>query len=206
MGSESRIGQLFASLPLSNLPLELVLSTFETYCTPLFMYGLPLWLNKTSNSSLAELDSMFTKFLKRYLCAKPWTKNAIVYHLTDTIPFSKYLAAKAPHSTKSFTFPSCLSGLQLSFLTTKIQNENYNPIPDIPTSFWLSKTFSSLPASVFYRKNLVSEILDANHVLICKNTKFHPYPQDDCICCNCGEQAHPYHMRYCKNLLIDHSH
>ena len=164
------------------------------------MYGLPLWLSKTSNSSLSELDSMFTKFLKRYLCVKTWTNNAIVHHLTDTMPFSQYLTCKAPHSTKSFTFPPCLSGLQLSFLSTVCQPQIYNPIPHIPTSFWLSKTFLSLPASVFYRKNLMSEILDLNHFSICKNTTFHPQPTEECYCVNCGEHAHAYHTRYCKSF------
>jgi len=198
--ARSRIGQLFSSLPLMNLPLDTVLNTFEIYITPLFMYGLPLWHSNCSKASISALDSLFTKFLKRYLGLKPFANNATVHFITETMPFSKYLKLKLPNSTKGLIFPSCLSGLQINILKTPYDIDSYSPLSEIPSSFWLSKTFTALPSSFSHRKILISDIFDFNHSFLCQNSVFHPHPREDCLCNVCGEHAHPYHVRYCTLL------
>ena len=194
--ARSRIGQLFARLPLMNLPLETLLRVFEMFATPIFLYGLPLWISNCSIGSRKSLDALFTKFVKRYLGLRPWANNAIVHYITGTMPFSIYLQLKSSNMTGSFVFPNCLSGLKLSFLEHS-QIENYWPIPQIPSTFWLSKMFSVIPSAPFYRKKLIAEIFDLQHTDLCQTTTFHPHARDDCLCKFCGELAHMYHYRYC---------
>ena len=198
--ARSRVGQLFARLPLVELPLSTVLCTFETYLTPLFLYGLPLWISNCSRSSLQSLDALFTKFLKRYLGLKPWVRSAIVYFITEMMSYSNYLRAKSLHTTKSLIFPNCLSGLKLSILEHH-ETVEYWPIPLIEPTFWASRTFSVLPSSYFYRKKLITEIFDHEHLSICRTTKFHPHAQNECICKYCNGHAHPYHVRVCKSIV-----
>ena len=133
--ARSRIGQLFSCLPLMSLPLMTALQIYEIYITPLFMYGLPLWLSNCSNSSLQSLDSLFTKFLKRYLFLKPWVNNASVYFISETSPFSRDLKLKSSNATKGLVFPKCLSGLQIEILTTQTNVDSYSPVAEIPSSF-----------------------------------------------------------------------
>ena len=195
--ARSRIGQLFSSLPLMQLPISTILQIFEIYVTPLFLYGLPLWLSNCSNSAIQSLDSLFTKFIKRYLFLKPWTNNATIHFISQTSPLSNSLISRSSNMTNGLVFPPSLSGLQLKILASHKQIEPYNPVPDIPSSFWLSKIFHSLPSSPFYRKKLMKEIFDTGHLDICKNSSFHARIGDDCICISCGEHAHRFHVRFC---------
>ena len=145
------------------------------------------------------MDALFTKFLKRYLGLKPWANNATVHFITNTIPFSSYLQIRSPHLTKSLIFPDCLSGLKLSFLEPLLVEE-YWPIPQIPSTFRVSKNFTVLPSDPFYRKRLIAEIFDQEHFDLCQTTNFHPHAHDDCVCKFCGEQARSFHLRYCTKL------
>ena len=199
--ARSRIGQLYSRLPLMNIPIDLLLDAFRTYCTPIFLYGIPLWYNKCSNNSLRSLDALFTKFLKQYLHLPPWTNNATTYFITCTEPFSKQLASRAPHMISSFTYPDCFSGLKLSFLDRPSSNEPdlFDPIPNVPSEFWTSRVYASIPSDSFYRKTLLREIFDLNHMDLCKTEKFHEHHQISCICRFCGEHVHRYHDRYCSN-------
>jgi len=74
--ARSRVGQLFVRLPLMDLPLDLVLKTFAVYVIPIFLYGLPMWLNACSKSAICSMDAIFTKYLKRYVHLPPWANNA----------------------------------------------------------------------------------------------------------------------------------
>ena len=176
---------------------------FEIYVLPIFYYGAPLYLEKCSDSAMRSLDAVQTKFLKRYMSVKPWSNNAITYHLTGTMPLSRYLRARAQHLTRGFVFPDCMSGLQLSFLHEPTATGNdFDPIPDIPTTFWCSRTFSALPTNPFYRKKLCHEIFDKQHSEICKTDSFHKWYEPSCYCKFCNEHAHPYHGRYCTGAPV----
>ena len=91
----------------------------------------------------------------------------------------------------------CMSGLQLSFLQVSEIPVNYNPLPEIPSSFWGSRKFDALPSDPFYRKKLCREIFDLNHTEICKIKTFHKFYETTCVCLFCGGHVHPYHERYC---------
>ena len=198
--ARSRVGQLFVRLPLMDLPLDLVLKTFAVYVIPIFLYGLPMWLNACSKSAICSMDAIFTKYLKRYVHLPPWANNATLYFITETIPLSKYLKNRAPHTTSGLVFPECMSGLKLSFLNFKSDHSEFttfDPVPDIPSSFWLSKTFATIPTNSFYRRKIIREVFDMNHREICKTTTFHKASDLTCICSQCGEHAHNYHERFC---------
>ena len=130
------------------------------------------------------------------------TNNAITYFVTQMTPLSSpYLQNRAPHMSQGIIFPDCLSGLQLSFLKTMTNSNPFDPISQIPSSFWLSRTFTSLPSNPNYRKKLCQEIFDISHRDYCGNTKFHRYSDPDCSCIYCGKHVHPYHSRFCSGIM-----
>ena len=172
--ARARIGLLFARLPLSHLPLHLAIKVFQVFVAPLFHYGLGLWLSSVSNAALQSLDSVWSKYLKRYLGLPPFTNNAMVMFITNSQPLSESLRCLAPHRTGGLTFPESLSGMQLSFLINNdLDVERYNPVPLIPTAFWSTRIIENIPANAFYRKRLMREVFDLDHKDICKNIKFH---------------------------------
>ena len=63
----SRIGYLFSKLPLKDIPIHVALLIFNTYILPIITYGLPIWFPELKESSKCQLNSVYTKFIKRYL-------------------------------------------------------------------------------------------------------------------------------------------
>jgi len=128
--ARARIGMLYSKLPIQNIPLTLVIQLFETYLSPIFHYGLPMWISNCSKAALQALDAVWTKYLKRYLGLPPYAMNNIVYLLTDTRPFSNTLKSIALQKVGGLVFPDCFSGLKLSFLTGAVMEQpSHNPIP-----------------------------------------------------------------------------
>jgi len=202
--ARSKIGLLFSSLPLQNLPLDTVLELFNIFILPTFTYGLPLYISNCSNSTLQSIDATYTKFLKRYLQIPTHSNNAIIYFLTSTIPLSDKLKQLAPHSINSLSFPEELHGYSLSFLSSPVFNENRESTPiveSIPTAFWMSRTLFAIPTQPKLRKQLCREVLDSEHFSLCKTSAFHPSSTISCICKNCNSHAHMYHARSCENLM-----
>ena len=203
--ANSRCGILRSRLPLNNLPIELVLSTFACYIIPIFRYGLPLWLNATSNSVKQSVNAVFTKFLKSYLCIPFHASNAITHFITETQPLLRTLEFMALECTNSFTFPEELHGHTLSFLKNLKQPSAFSIIAAIPTFFWRSKSFCNLPTNVVFRKKLCREIFDIDHVLFCTHAKFHGLDRSECACIGYGEKMGykgGYTCRICfKNIL-----
>ena len=76
--ARARIGMLYSKLPIQNIPLTLVIQLFETYLSPIFHYGLPMWISNCSKAALQALDAVWTKYLKRYLGLPPYAMNNIV--------------------------------------------------------------------------------------------------------------------------------
>jgi len=197
--ARARIGLLFAKLPLVHVPLHLAIEVFQVYIAPFFHYGLALWKSQVSAAALQSLDALWTKYLKRYLCVPASVNNAIVLHITDQQPLTKTLQNRALHQFGGLSFPESLSGLKLTFIENvrRIEQEPYNPIPSIPSSFWSTRIIEQLPVTMFYRKRLMHEIFDLDHREICTNTVFHTSSNDLCTCKLCGDHAHPYHSKHC---------
>jgi len=197
--AKSRVGLLFAKLPLMHIPLHLATEVFQAFIAQIFHYGLALWISNVSTAMLQALDSVWTKFLKRYLGVPVWTNNASILHIVNEQPLSKTLKSRAPHHLGGLIFPEILSGVKLSFLefTQPVDNNEYDIIPRIPSVFWSTRIIDTIPVNAFYRKRLMREVLDLQHNEICSNINFHVRAEDNCICKICNEHAHPYHIKYC---------
>ena len=196
--ARSKIGMLFTKFPIRQLPLNLALKLFNIYVTPTYTYGLPIWITSVSKASLHQIDLVFLKFLKRYLGVPAHSNNAIIYHITETKPFSEYLKSIAPRSLGGILVPQELSGYQLNFLNQIPQLEEFNNIKDIPTWFWLTRQIFKLPTSFYHRKNILKEILDLNHRHYCTQAKFHAkIDTENCICQQCGKEMSYFHYRFC---------
>ena len=197
--ANSRCGTLKAKLPIRNLPLHLTLQIYNCYILPLFRYGLPLYISSCSNSSKQSANSSFTKFLKSYLGVPFHANNSITHFLTNTSPLIVTLEHLISKSLNTLSFPSLLDNYQLSFFSSTLQPTDYNPIPDIPSFFWHSRTFFTLPSSFFYRKKLCHEIFDLEHALFCTNDKFHlGIDPLKCFCIGCNKPMTRYHKYDCE--------
>jgi len=196
--ANSRCGTLMTKLPLWDLPLDLVGRVYDCYVLPLFRYGLPLWLSSLSTAAKDSANSSFTKFLKSYLGVPFHVNNAITHFLTNTCPLLSRLEVLLPACLGAFTFPPELTGYQLSFLQNPLSTEPYNPIPLIPTFFWHSPIFDTLPASAFHRKTLCKILYDLDHSTFCDKQFFH-VDIEECICIACGNPTNHYHRYFCEN-------
>ena len=165
--------------------------------------SVPIWtppvINSCSNASLRSANDTLTKFLKTYLGVPYFANNAITHFLTNTTPLVDRLARLAPQCLGGLAFPPELDGYRLSFLNGPTEREPYDSIKLIPSHFWRSKTFQSLPQNYRNRKSLCREIYDFNHSEICKLDDFHNDITDKCICIGCNEQMTWYHQYFCKN-------
>ena len=195
--ANSRCGTLMSRLPLRSLPIDLVLEVYSCFVLPIFRYGISLWLTSCSDSSRNAANSSFTKFLKSYLGIPFYSNNSITHFLTGTCPLMITLENIAPHTLGSLIFPPELHGHQLSFLKINDDVKTYDPIPIIPTFFWRSKTFFSLPTTFHYRKQLCYELFDLEHAKLCTNEKFHLIDDETCTCSGCGELMRHYHKYLC---------
>jgi hypothetical protein len=108
--AKARTAFLFSKLPLAQLPLPVVLMIFRIYVTPIFRYGLFLWLANCPKASLLKIDPVFYKFLKRYLRIPIHSSNGMVHFLTNTEPLSVTLKRSARSSYDSLSFPPLFSG------------------------------------------------------------------------------------------------
>lgn len=188
---------LFQNVNLRNLRLDLVLQMFNVYVFPVFRYGAVLWLSSCSEAALSSVDSLFTKYLKRYLGLPKHCNNAIIHLLTDTTPLSHQLRSLAPSFASSLSFPSCLSGLQISLLRDSSSPHAYSPIQSIPTTFWHSRVVQILPSRFQSRRIICRDVTDQVHFDLCTQTTFHVCPDDLCFCKFCGRFARSYHHYEC---------
>ena len=199
--ANSRIGFLFHKLPLKFLPLPLVIKVFGCYIFPLFLYGLPLWLNNCANASITSVNSVFTKYLKRYLGVPYFSSNLLVHFVCETSPLSNFLHSCYTSSLNGISFPPVLSGHMLSFADHLSRlPPTFFPIPDIPSEFWHSRSFSNLPLNPTFRKALCFDILNLHHYHYCANSSFHTLPKDPCTCRFCSGPLNYYHFYSCPTL------
>ena len=198
--ARSKCGLLCSTVPLKNLPLSLVLQLFDIFILPTFTYGLSMWLSSCSASALNAVDATYTKFLKRYLQVPTHSHNSITHLLTSTTPLSARLKFMAPNMTGALRFPRELHGYNLSFLAAPASaTPPVLDVEQVPTWFWLSRTFHSLPTNSKTRRSLCRELFDSDHFRLCGTTTFHTNPSSTCICTFCGGHAHIYHLRFCDS-------
>ena len=60
---------------------------FNCYVKPSFLNGVSVWFNYCSEKAISGVNVVLAKFLKLYLSVPVHTNNAIVYHVTESIPF-----------------------------------------------------------------------------------------------------------------------
>ena len=133
--AKSRIGLLFQKLKLTQLPLHVVLSVFNCYITPIFRYGSHLWTSRVAKSVVQSINSLFTKFLKRYLCIPSFIQNNIVHHLTSTTPFFTQLLQFCHNNSFPVSFPSHFSSVKLQFLSIIPEFVPYLSFMNIPSTY-----------------------------------------------------------------------
>ena len=197
--AKKQIGMLHKQVNLRALSLEIVLKLFSIYVFPVFRYGAGLWLSSCSKASISKVDSSFSKFLKSYLGLPSHTNNAIVHFLTGTVPLSLILKSNISSFTNGLCYPSCLSGLQLSFLSNIPPPEPFSVLEMIPSSFWRSRMVDRLPNNYHYRRAICRDVTDMLHFDLCSDSSFHCKATLDCICMFCGETASAYHHYECTH-------
>ena len=154
MKANTRIGLLYSRLELQKMPVEVLKKIFGCYILPVFQYGLVLWLTGTFSSTAEQLvNSMFTKFWKRYLNLSQSTNNAQVYFLTNTIPLMEILKKISQQGTGSicvyhlawmeFSCHSSTDFLQLILMKISL----FGAISQ-PTYFWRSREIWKLPVKL----------------------------------------------------------
>ena len=193
-----RIGYLFCRLPLKKIPLPVVLHVFATYILPILTYAAPLWFPKCTKESKRKINSLFTKFLKRYLGLPYGTYNAIVHYITNTSPICQDLAKMVKPAFYKVCFPQCLGGVR--FPPPEIEGSDYKVIEEIPTYFWLSTVLNSLPLNPESRRALLYDTIDLHHCKICVDGSKHPHPTMWCLCKLCGSEVKRFHYRDCPEL------
>ena len=188
--ARARIGMLASRLPLRRFPFLTLIKLFKTYVFPIYSYGSFLWIDNCCSTQISAIDSTFTKFLKRYLGVPFWCSNPITHFITNTSPLTHSIREHAHSSIKNPTFFNPLTRGENDF---KISTETYSSVQSIPTHFWRSKCFPSLPSNFEHRKALMVEVFDTNHYDLCLVSRFHTSPCSDCICKHCSTPLEAYH-------------
>ena len=200
--ARSRIGYMFANLPIREVPLDMVINLFKIYILGLFQFGLPICRSKCATSAWEQLDFTFTKYLKRYLGVPKHSNNAITYHLAECIPLPFYMKSRIQKSVSVLRFPKEFHGAKLSFLenTESLETMEFNNCERIPSWFWVSRTFKDLPTNGRYRSRICNvELFDHSHREICKKDTFH-MQSDQCECKYCKSIYTHFHERFCPKM------
>ena len=196
----TRIGFLFAKVPIKKLPLDVVLQIFNIYILPITSYCVSTWLPMLKSATARmKVNSMFTKFLKRYLGVPYGTRNAITHFLTGTIPLCSALESKAQSLHWKVNYPRELEG---TVFEPPLFNMEYNLLEEIPTHFWASEVISNgLPTNPEARRALMYDTIDLYHRHICIFGDMVGHPEGFCRCRFCGDPLQErYHYRNCSIL------
>ena len=142
---QAKIGFLFAKLHMTEIPLDVFLNIFKVYILSIVTHGLPTWFPNATISSKNKLNSLFTKYLKRYLGIPYCSKNAIVHYITKTQPLSQTLEELVDGAALKITYPYELDGIRPFRPRLESEIPTYDPIPEISPYFWLSEPIKELP-------------------------------------------------------------
>ena len=181
------------------MPFEVILRVFICYILPIFEYGLVLWITgKFSISAEQLINSTFTKFMKRYLNVPMSTQNSIIYHITNSLPLMTLLQ-QLVHKRLAIYLPECMESIQLTFFNNLPKEEdicNVQTFSHVPSHFWRSRVIWRIPANQKFRKSLCREVCDSYHYELCNSDVFHSTFSNSCVCKQCGQHLHAYHIPY----------
>jgi hypothetical protein len=195
-----RIGFLFAKLPLKDIPLPVVLDIFRIYVIPILQYALPLWFPRATEEAKKRLNSVFTKFLKRWLGVPYGTYNGLVHYVTGTEPLCLSLGSRLSKAFLNISYPPSVEGIQLE-VPEDVQDPYVN-VMHVPSFFWLTPILQlPLPHSPEVRRAILYDYFDLHHGRICSNSDHHE-PSTYCVCELCGYSAERYHFRRCPAVMF----
>ena len=217
--ANSRIGQLFSSIHLSDLPFPLALECFRIYILPTISYALPTWHGAISKSSGNKINSLFTKFLKRYLGIPYSCQNSLIYKITNSKPLLETLDNLCESQFLTLKFPPELSGYKLGPPTKVASKCPVNPVPN----FFLDNPIEfngSFPIKADSRRAFLYDYLDLFHFRICETDHFkkpkkkretvesdsdcdaeeEEIDKPPCVCKFCKGVAAPFHRLSCPEL------
>ena len=197
---QSKIGVLYSKLRLKEMPISVLFDAFNTYILPVITYGIPIWLPNLCKSAEKKLNSLYTKYLKRYLGVPYSLYNSIVHFLTSSCPLTEILKSKLLKSALKINYPRVFEGTVIDLPDDYLSN--YNPVSKIPSWFWMSVPIHDhLPINPDARRALLYSVLDLVHPHICKRSDFHIHPDENyCRCSYCSEPADRFHARNCLLL------
>ncbi|KAG1663857.1 WD repeat domain-containing protein 83 [Nymphon striatum] len=163
--AQARIAHLFYALPITHLSLDIVHAVFRCFILPIFTYGSHIWLSSFSKSSEASVNSVLTKFLKRYLCLPVFSHNALTHLFTRSQPLLFTLRLNTFLNPLKCAFPDSLSGHRFSFIHDLSAPTDDLSISSVPPTFWsLFPVIHHIPSSPTHR-------LDGNYCLTCGSDK-----------------------------------
>jgi hypothetical protein len=195
-----RIGYLFAKLPVKSIPLPVALALFNTYVLPIVTYALPLWFPSATAEAKKRLNSMFTKFLKRYLGVPYATFNGLVHYVTGTAPLCHTLDPKVQKSFFNISYPSCMNGIRLEIPRPTLTQ--FQVVEHVPSFFWFSPVLSyPLPPNPEARRAILYDAFDLHHGKMCNEARHHE-PHVTCVCSHCGYSVERYHFRRCPAVMF----
>jgi hypothetical protein len=195
-----RIGFLFAKLPMKDIPISVALDIFRTYVAPIAQYALPLWFPRATTEAKKRLDSLYTKFLKRWLGVPYATYNGLVHYVTGTEPFTHFLGTRVLKSFLKISYPVCMNGVRLD--APNCDAPQYNAVEHVPSFFWYNPNLElPLPKSPEVRRAVLYDHFDLHHRKIC-NIYEHHTPTCCCVCELCGYSVERFHFRRCPALMF----
>ena len=140
------------------------------------------------------MNSVFTKFLKRFLGIPPFTSNAVTHLLCGTAPLTQTIFQNPTQPLESINLSIPIPGHQLYLIKEKVQDEEtYSPevIPEIRNEI---AKIVKLPSNFFYRRRLARKIHDLDHRELCENKAFHTKADEQtCKCKLCKNPMKIYH-------------
>ena len=130
-----------------------------------------MWHGAISKSSGNKINSLFTKFLKRYLGIPYSCQNSLIYKITNSKPLLETLDNLCESQFLTLIFPPELSGYKLGPPTKVASKCPVNPIPEFfsvnPIEF--NGTF---PTKADSRRAFLYDYLDLFHFHLCETDHF----------------------------------
>ena len=196
--AKGKISVIFARTPINEVNLDLAMKLFRCYVQPVFEFNMIIWTTNYANKLNESINAVFKGFLKRYCNIHPKTKSSLVYHVTETVPFTQTLHERALTQKDQLEQLNKAFGLnleELRLVKDRSLPEPYPMIELIPTEFWMHKCFVHLPSKRKYRRDLCVKIVDGDHRRKCTRSEedFHLNSRETCICKFCGRHLEWYH-------------
>ena len=187
---------------MDKLSLQSALRLFECYVLPTVAYGIAVWYGKCSKQRMEALNTIFTRFLKRYLGIPYNCSNAITYHVTSTQPLTDQLKISLKNAEISL-HRQLMNICEAPKFANEIFESSWSAsinLRSIPSFFWMTKVFDGIPKESKQRRKLMFDIYDLSHHKLCQNEDYHRASAESydehCTCIQCGNFMEHFHLRY----------